>query len=119
ILDEAHYCKSNVAKRSLAALQVARRAGRAMLLSGTPMPNHPGELWAPIRALWPEIPRELGLKSYNEWFDYFNIYRVTRYGKRPVAARNLDQLRPYLQRIMLRRTADVVNLPPLRVTLSL
>lgn len=120
ILDEAHYANNPRAQRTLGALHAARNAGAAMLLSGSPM-WHPGHLWAPFRALWPEVPEELGLNSYDEWFRHFCRYRVTRYGKQPLGIKNAEQLRPHLKRVLLRRTlADVgLQLPPLRVNVSL
>ena len=53
VIDEVHYCKTRTAQRTKAALTLAKIADRSWLLSGTPMPSHPGELWAPIYALWP------------------------------------------------------------------
>lgn len=121
VLDEAHYVKSRGAQRTLAALTVARAAERAFLLSGTPMPNHPGELWAPIRALWPAIPRALGIESYTEWLDRFCRWQHTPYGIKVWGAKNGAVLRPYLQQIMLRRTLATagLQLPPLRIDVSL
>jgi SWI/SNF-related matrix-associated actin-dependent regulator of chromatin subfamily A-like protein 1 len=117
ILDEAHYVKTRGAKRTLAALTVARDAPRAMLLSGSPMPNHPGELWAPLRALWGEIPSELGIRCYSEWLDVFTRWQQTIYGPKVWSAKNLGLLRPHLQRVMLRRRLEEVGLqlPPLRI----
>lgn len=115
VLDEAHYAKNPKAKRTLAALTLARAAPRAWLLSGTPMPNNPTELWPPIRALWPKIPERLGITSRTAWRKYFTYGRKTQYGWQILGAKNLDQLRPYWDHISLRRTKDTVELPPLRV----
>lgn len=121
VLDEAQYVKNSRAKRTRLALALARKGRWAWLLSGTPMPNHPGELWAPIKALWPGVPRTLGLRTEWDWFDHFCVWKATRYGPKVVGTRNLDRLRPYLRRLMLRRRlADVgLDLPPLRIHLSL
>jgi SWI/SNF-related matrix-associated actin-dependent regulator 1 of chromatin subfamily A len=48
ILDEAHYLKSPTAQRTKNVLGkggLAHHADRIWCLTGTPMPNHPGELW--------------------------------------------------------------------------
>lgn len=48
ILDESHYLKSIEAKRTKSILGksgLLHRCERAWFLSGTPMPNHVGELW--------------------------------------------------------------------------
>lgn len=121
IIDEAHYAKNNRAKRTIASMRVARASDAAWLLSGTPMPNHPGELWPAIRTLWPHVPKALGLNSYSEWFNFFCLWSQTKYGPRVYGTKNLDKLRPYLETFMLRRTLDDValDLPPLRVDVQL
>lgn len=121
ILDEAHYAKNRKAKRTQRALEIARSAPRAWLLSGTPMPNHPGELYAPIATLWPEILQELGLRNHTEWFNRFCRYTMGQYGPRVYGVQNTADLKPYLKRIMLRRKLEDValDLPPLRVDVSL
>lgn len=120
VLDEAHYCKSVSAQRTRAAFKVARRAAQVHCLSGTPMPNHPGEFWAPVRALWPEIAEELGITRSFDWFDHFTRWRPAPHGPKPFGIRNGKQLRELLSRFMLRRHAKDVGLelPPLRVHLS-
>ena len=48
ILDEVHFLKSKDAKRTKAVMGnkgLVRQAKKVWGLSGTPMPNHPGELW--------------------------------------------------------------------------
>jgi SWI/SNF-related matrix-associated actin-dependent regulator of chromatin subfamily A-like protein 1 len=119
ILDEAHYCKSASAKRTKAALGLAQRAQVAWLLSGTPMPNNPTELWPAIRHLWPEIAEEVGCRTAQDWMMRFCKVRNTKYGMKPYAVRDGATLRAILNRIMLRRTlADVgAQMPPLRVDL--
>lgn len=69
ILDEAHYCKNTAAKRTRASIALGRNAERTWLLSGTPMPNHPGELYAPLAGFWPEMLRALGVRNYTDWLN--------------------------------------------------
>jgi SNF2 family DNA or RNA helicase len=121
ILDEAHYCKSPKAKRTRAALSVARNARRSWLLSGSPMPNDPTELWTVFSALWPErIPAPA--REYAGWRDRFTkwSYRPGP-GRRMIpkiwGVRNGSELREMCDGIMLRRHVSDVNLqlPPLRL----
>lgn len=121
ILDEAHYAKSRESQRTRASLTLARQAPRAWLLSGTPAPNGPHELWSPIKALWPGIPRALGISTYIEWLNTFCHWSMGDYGPKVWGGKNGHLLRPYLNRIMLRRRlADVgIELPPLRIDVSL
>lgn len=121
IMDEAHYCKNHKAKRTLNALRLAQAADRAWLLSGTPMPNHPGELYPAVAALWPTFLRRLSKTdkplTYWQWFNLFTRWTNTKYGPRPYATKNKKVLRYILDTIMLRRTLNDVSiqLPPLRV----
>lgn len=122
ILDEAHYVKSMGSQRTKRALRLAAQAPRSWLLSATPAPNGPWELYAPLRVLWPGILDELGVQSLREWEARFTRFAEgprARRRRRPLrlGAKNAGQLRPHLRRIMLRRTLDDVGieLPPLRV----
>jgi SNF2 family DNA or RNA helicase len=122
IMDEAHYVKNPKAKRTRAALAVAKQARHVWLLSGTPMPNHPGELYAPMKALWPHVLTQLGIGSYQSWIDRFCQYKMVSFGRgRPqpkiFGAKNLDQLKPHMRDVLLRRRLmDVaLDMPPLRV----
>lgn len=117
ILDEAHYAKTPSAKRTRRALTIAKEADVAWLLSGTPMPNHTGELWAPVKYMWPEFPARFKITRSVQWLDAFAKSRQTRYGPQPYAVKNAHILKPFLHEIMLRRRWQQVglDLPPLRV----
>lgn len=52
ILDEAHFLKNPTAKRTKAVLGktgLVRHAHHCWMLTGTPMPNHPGEYWVLLK----------------------------------------------------------------------
>jgi len=117
VLDEAHYCKNSRAKRTKAALQLAADAPKAVLLSGTPMPNDARELYPVFRYLWPEAIPD-GITSAAKWRDHFCQWTPTQYGPRVYGHKNASQLIGMLRGRMLRRKLDDVglDLPPLRVT---
>jgi SNF2 family DNA or RNA helicase len=122
ILDEAHYCKSPGAKRTKAAMKMAQRAPRAWLLSGTPLPNDPRELYAPVKYLWPELLKKYGIHNAFQWMDRWCVWSQNEYGFRvhglTPAAKEL--LVPELRAFMLRRRTEEValDLPPLRFDLQ-
>jgi len=53
ILDESHYVKNKNAKRSKAIMKLAKRTPHVFLLTGTPAPNKPVELWSQLSMLTP------------------------------------------------------------------
>jgi len=104
VVDEAHYTKNTDSNRSKAVRMLAPQ--HRLALTGTPVLNRPGEYWAILNWLRPELfPSE----------DKF-IYQYTYNGK---TARNTEELREVLKPIMIRRLKkDVVaELPPInRIT---
>lgn len=117
VLDEAHYTKSPKAKRSKAALTLAAQADRSILLSGTPMPNHPGELWTYFRYIHPELLGDHN-RTHHKWLHHYCKVRETRYGPKIYGHKNTDELVRLLHQVMLRRKLEDVSLdlPSLRVT---
>lgn len=117
ILDEAHYVKTPSSKRTKAALKLGQRAKWCWLLSGTPMPNDPRELYAPFKYLWPEHMTAstafAWMDRYCKWVESDYGYRV--FGTTPLAR---TELGPTLKKFMLRRRVSEValDLPPLRFT---
>jgi len=116
ILDEAHYCKTPSAQRTKAALKVAQSADRAWLLSGTPMPNDPRELYTAFKMLWPDLMPE-GVRTAADWRDHYTKWRPTTFGPKVYGTRNAADLRRRLDTFMLRRGLRDVGLeiPPVRV----
>lgn len=124
ILDECQYLKGRSnrthavygsrldrAKGSLTAL-----AERVWLLSGTPAPNHAGELYPHIRTLFPRILPP-NIRNDVEFENRYCNVRETIYGRR-IAGSNLQALADLRQRlrphVLRRRREDVAqDLPPL------
>lgn len=55
VVDEAHFIKSRESQRTQALLPLVLRAAHALLLSGTPCPNRPEELFTLLHALRPTL----------------------------------------------------------------
>lgn len=115
ILDEAHFLKSTETNRTVAIYGkngIIRRAKRTWALSGTPMPNHPGELW-PILYTFGRTPL-----SYADFVERFcTSYPGPRGEPRITGAKqaHIPELRQLLSGIMLRRKKEDVmkELPPI------
>ncbi len=114
ILDEAHYLKNPKAIRTKAVLGVdglIRQSERCWALTGTPAPNHPGELWTLLYTF-----RITPLK-YDEFIErYCTGYEGPR-GFQITGAKQakIPELKALLAKIMLRRRKEEVmrELPPI------
>jgi len=113
ILDEAHYLKAPNAKRTLAVYGNANVPGLANMvphvfaLTGTPAPNHAGEVWTHFNALHPEglakpayPDRRL---NFDEFVSRFCKFKPGEWGPKVVGSRNLEELRERLAGFTLRR----------------
>jgi len=117
ILDEAHYLKTRIAKRTkliyggMARPGLAQLAERVWALTGTPTPNHLGEFWTHATMLWGET------LSYWQWITKYCLVHDKGWGPQVVgvraemAAEFRDLVAPYVLR---RRAADVLDLPKVR-----
>lgn len=107
IVDESHYLKNNTAKRTINILSskgVIRQSSRRWLLTGTPMPNHPFELWPTMSTFGATT---LGARAFiEEYCEYF----WDGYSQRITGARRdrMGQLRKELDAIMMRLTKKEV-----------
>lgn len=114
IIDEAHYLKSKDAKRTAAIFGkngLVRRAKRTWALTGTPAPNHPGELW-PL--LYTFGATKL---TYSQFVHHFcDVFQGT-YGMQITGANqaHIPELRQLMSPLILRRKKDDVmkELPPI------
>jgi SWI/SNF-related matrix-associated actin-dependent regulator 1 of chromatin subfamily A len=90
-----------------------------ILLTGTPTPNHAGELWQHYRTFWPATPalkaRTGRALSQAEFEDRFCRFRDTPFGRQVTGSKNQTILRESLRDKILRRRKDEVltELPPL------
>jgi SWI/SNF-related matrix-associated actin-dependent regulator of chromatin subfamily A-like protein 1 len=115
IFDEAHFLKETAAQRTKALLGqggIIHKSKRVWLLSGTPAPNHPGEMWTWLYTLFPHA---IDRMPYEKFLDTYCRTRETEYGLRVVGGKNLEELKKRLEPIMLRRRKEDVlkDLPPI------
>lgn len=79
-IDEAHYAKNPDAQRTARLLELADRtrdgAGRVIPMTGTPTPNHIGELWPLIRATDHGRIDEISYAKFTRLYCRFKIRRV-------------------------------------------
>lgn len=129
VLDEAHHFRNRGAKRTRAFYggfgrrgtpSVVARSKRVWLLTGTPMPNNPSELWPMLVSLAPErITLAQGGPPMN-WYQFRGRYCVVRPDRykpegKVVGVQNGAELRERMKGFALRRRLrDHLSLPPLR-----
>lgn len=117
ICDESHFIKEATAKRTQRIYGkdgIIRVSKRLWCLSGTPAPNHVGELW-PMLYTFGAIPL-----SYENYVERFCDLRPTFYGgqrrEKIVGTKNsaIPEIKKILAPIMLRRLKSEVlqDLPP-------
>lgn len=117
VADEAHYLKEPRSLRTMAVLGTHGLNGhtkRLWLLTGTPMPNHPGELWTILTSLG---------GTTMEYTDFINRFcSVGKYGfakGKPTGLNeaNVKELNRMLRGVMMRRYKEFVlpELPPIRI----
>ena len=131
ILDEAHYLKSRGAARTTAVYGIdtdkkgglAGKAKHVWPMSGTPAPNHAGELWTHLHALYPEaiphegnrITKQQRPMAEHEFQQRFCNSKQTKYGTQITGSKNLDELKKIIEPYILRQQKkDVLpDMPPL------
>eukprot|EP00923_Selenidium_pygospionis_P054836 GHVN01095498.1.p1 GENE.GHVN01095498.1~~GHVN01095498.1.p1 ORF type:complete len:598 (-),score=53.62 GHVN01095498.1:34-1827(-) len=117
VFDESHMLKNHEAKRTRCLLPVAQMAKRAVLLSGTPSPSRPIELFPQLNALLCDaFP---SLHEYGE--RYCGGGKTNDYGQLEYrGATNQKELQLALKKIMVRRSKDALedSLPPKRRRLA-
>jgi SWI/SNF-related matrix-associated actin-dependent regulator 1 of chromatin subfamily A len=128
VIDEAHALKNSEAERTklIYGIGVAshkhgplvEKTDRVWLATGTPTPNHPGELYTHAATLWPDRMQYNGHTMAQWEFEAaFCDIRQTKYGMQVVGARNLGELRDRLGDVIsVIKRADVLDLPPLGIT---
>ncbi len=126
VVDEAHNFRNGTTKRaktlfalsSTATQPITGCCERVWMLTGTPTPNNPLELWTMLRGLFPErIRKPSGQPAgWQEFRSRYCTTRETMYGTKVTGARNVDDLRRRLYGFTLRRLVKdyLPDLPPIR-----
>lgn len=116
VLDEAHYLKAKVTKRTKAIYGahfrfkgIIHSAKRVWRLSGTPAPNDASELWTHLRSA------EILTGNYWDFVFKFCTGFDSQFGFKITGHKNVPELKEILKPFMLRRTKEEVmkQLPPI------
>lgn len=115
VIDECHFLKNPEAQRTKALLGkegLAHHAKYLWPMSGTPAPNHPGEIWL-LLYVFGVYPYQ-----YNTFLKRFCTGYYDGYEFKVTGGKNYGELRQLLAQIMLRRKKDQVmtELPPIHYT---
>ncbi|MDQ3065622.1 MAG: DEAD/DEAH box helicase [Actinomycetota bacterium] len=107
LLDEAQDVKNPATKRARALRRLSAR--RKLAMTGTPIENRLGELWAIMDIVNP------GLLGSREWFDRAFAKPIEAFGD----DRSVERLRAIVQPFILRREKDApeveLELPPITI----
>lgn len=103
ILDEAHKIKNRRAQQSKGAKKL--KSYSKALLTGSPIPNHPSELWSLLNFLYPKR-----FSSYWQFIERFCVQENVPYSPVPIIVdvKNMPSLKYILDSIMIRRNKDEV-----------
>lgn len=117
IADESHSLKERESLRTRAILEargIHGRTSRLWLATGTPMPNHPGELWTTLCALG---ATELDYKEFVNRYCTVGGYGYAKGKPQGAKVSTSAELNKMLRSVMKRRYKTLVmpELPPIRV----
>lgn len=108
IVDEATRIKNRKTARTRTVWRLAEAIRYVWLLTGTPIHNQPGELWSLLHSLSPDY-----YSSYWRFVERYCVVEDTGWGRQIVGVKDLDGLARELGPRMLRRTKELLHLPPL------
>lgn len=98
IFDESHFLKEMKAKRTKCATELARKANRVLLLSGTPALSRPVELYSQLKILNPLI-----FPSYMAFGTRYCAGRQGRFGYEMKGTSNSEELATILSKTVMIR----------------
>ena len=107
IVDEAHYCKNNKAKRTKLVCNLIKFTPRVRLLTGTPVVNRPIECWTLAHSIGATKLNyfQFGMEYCGGWLTPWNVYDFSGSSRQ-------EQLVKLLEPVMLRMTKDqCIDLP--------
>ena len=102
VVDELHKCKNPQSQQGKGLLAFSNDADR-IGMTGTLLVNNPYDLYAPMTFT--------GLINYNKWLFEKKFVIKDDWGK-PMGYQNMDELHSILYKSSIRRTKDLLDLPP-------
>jgi SWI/SNF-related matrix-associated actin-dependent regulator 1 of chromatin subfamily A len=115
--DESHALKEYKSARTKAAVEICKNIKYRVLLTGTPMPNRPRELWTQLHIMDPAR-----YKRFSSFGKKYCAPEMTRWGMNWNGASNLDELNEEIigKLVVRRKLADVIDdMPEKRVVRQL
>lgn len=113
VLDEIHYLANQRAQRSKVVAKLLRRGPLVVGMTGTPITSRVHTLWHPLHLLFPE--------AFGTFYNFTARYCGGHYDTQSVPGQsfwvydgssNEEELSDRLSRLMLRRSIDILDLPP-------
>lgn len=104
VVDEAHCIKSISAQQTKNLLKL-NNAKYRIAATGTLLTNSPLDAYVPLKWVGEEKSNFTNFKKY-----YCQLGGP--FGNIPIGYKNLDVLKEQIDRVSLRRTKDILNLPP-------
>ena len=113
VVDEAHYCKSRKARRTISVRAIAKQSSSVWLLTGTPLLNSPEELWSLCQTFPGPGPFDTGAHdTFGSWGKFVEMFhgKKKKYGGYDWAQAGdaAPEARARLGSIMLRRMRQQV-----------
>lgn len=101
VADESHYIKGPTSARTKVAIELAKKASRRIVMSGTPSLGDPRDVYSQLRFLSPCFANE-------EFWKFTQLFCTTApYNKRIVVGfKNLDLLNKRVELVALRKTKE-------------
>lgn len=115
IVDESTVCKAPTAHRTVAVCAIARRATHRAVLTGTPIPQSPMDLWSQADILTPGL---LGVdfKTFRKTYAILDLEKNRKTGRYYYVItgyKDLDKLTAKIQTFAsIRKKIDCLDLPP-------
>lgn len=111
VADESHNIKQRDSQQTKAALELAKKAERRYILSGTPALGDPRHLYSQLRFLAPSLMPE-------DWYSFQEKFLVTAPHNKHIVIgfRNLHLINQRVDRVAIRKRKDeCLDLPPRHV----